>query len=61
MIVCSCNYIDTADIKAVLNYATEPNEQQVLNMLAWTPQCSYCKEMITNEIRKCIKEMCHGG
>lgn len=61
MIVCSCNYIDTADIKAVLNYATEPNEQQVLNMLAWTPECTYCKDLITNEIRKCIKEMTHGS
>lgn len=60
MIVCSCNYIDTADIKAVLNYATEPDEQQVLNMLAWTPECSYCKDMITNEIRRCIKEMTDG-
>lgn len=61
MIVCSCNYIDTADIKAVLNYATEPNEEQVLNMLAWTPECSYCKDMITNEIRRCIKEMTDGA
>ena len=60
MIVCSCNYIDTADIKAVLNHATEPNEQQVLNMLAWTPECAYCKDMITNEIRRCIKEMTDG-
>ena len=61
MIVCSCNYIDTADIKAVLNHATEPNEQQVLNMLAWTPECAYCKDMITNEIRRCIKEMQNGA
>jgi bacterioferritin-associated ferredoxin len=61
LIVCSCNYIDTADIKAVLNYATEPNEQQVLNMLAWTPECAYCKDLITNEIRRCIKEMTDGA
>ncbi len=61
MIVCSCNYIDTADIKAVLNYVTEPNEQQVLNMLAWTPECAYCKDLITNEIRRCIKEMTDGA
>jgi hypothetical protein len=61
VIVCSCNYIDTADIKAVLNHATEPDEQQVLNMLAWTPECSYCKELILGEIRKCIKEINHGA
>jgi bacterioferritin-associated ferredoxin len=61
LIVCSCNYIDTADIKAVLNYVTEPNEQQVLNMLAWTPECAYCKDLITNEIRRCIKEMTDGA
>lgn len=61
MIVCSCNYIDTVDIKAVLNYVTEPTESQVLNMLAWTPECSYCKELITNEIHKCIKENENGA
>jgi hypothetical protein len=60
MIVCSCNYIDTVDIKAVLNYGTEPNVDQVLNMLAWTPECSYCRELITGEIHKCIKEMNDG-
>ena len=29
-------------------------------MLAWTPECSYCKDLITNEIRRCIKEMTDG-
>ena len=56
MIVCSCNYIDTDDIRAVLNYATHPNPQQVMDMLAWTPECSYCRDMLTKEINKVIKE-----
>lgn len=57
MIICSCNYVTTEDIKAVLNYATEPNEQQVLNMLAWTPECATCEENLRNKIREILGEL----
>jgi len=56
MVVCSCNYIDTDDIRAVLNYSTDPNPQQVMNMLAWTPECKSCKDQLKQEIDKVIKE-----
>jgi bacterioferritin-associated ferredoxin len=56
MVICSCNYIDTDDIRAVLNYGTDPNPQQVMNMLAWTPECKSCKDQLKQEIDKVIKE-----
>ena len=57
MVICSCSYITTDDIKAVLNYATEPNEQQVLNMLAWTPECKTCEENLRKQIREILGEL----
>ena len=57
MVVCSCNYITTEDIRAVAQYATEPSEKQILNMLVWEPKCSYCGKMLVDEIRRVFKEI----
>lgn len=61
MIICSCNFIDVEDIRATANYATEPNVQQVLNMLAWTPECSTCSDNLKSEIRKILQEITSGN
>lgn len=57
MIVCSCNNIDTAMIKAAANFVHEPNEKLVLNMLNWKPECAICSKVIIEEIRKVFKEI----
>ena len=60
MIVCSCNMIDTEKIRGAVQYVTEPNEKMVLNMLNWTPECSYCGKMLVEEIRRVMKETMDG-
>jgi len=57
MVVCSCNYITTEKIRAAAHYATEPNEKQILNMLNWKPECSYCGKILVDEIRKVFEEI----
>ena len=56
MIVCSCNNIDTAKIRAALNYVHEPNERLVLNMMNWEPECANCSKVLIEEIRRVMKE-----
>ena len=56
MIVCSCNNIDTAKIRAALDYVHEPNERLVLNMMGWEPECSQCTKILIEEIRRVLKE-----
>ena len=57
MIVCSCNNIDTAKIRAAAQFVHEPNERMVLNMMAWEPECAHCGKVLIEEIRRVIKEI----
>ena len=60
MIVCSCNNIDTAQIRAAIQYVHEPNERMVLNMMGWEPECSTCTKVLVEEIRRVMKETMDG-
>lgn len=60
MVVCSCSVITTENIRAAVNYVTEPNEKLVLNMLNWQSNCAICTKNLVAEIRKVIKEVTDG-
>ena len=60
MVVCSCNYVTTEDIKVVLKHIEEPDEQKVMHLLAWTPECQTCKKQLIEQIHNVIKETANG-
>ncbi len=60
LVVCSCNEIDTAKIRAAIQFVHEPNERLVLNMMNWTPECANCGKVLVGEIRRLLKETMDG-